>query len=85
MLAMETSSTKMCGAIADHAARPPGKARGMDQRDRAAIAVADQEHRLARGVDVQRGGKRGQHLVRLAVHESTPSSARSCGRGVERP
>ena len=61
----------------DHAGH--GKARGMEQGDRAAVAVPEQP----RPLDADRGEERGQHLVGLAVHEvGLPALVARLGRRV---
>jgi hypothetical protein len=57
------------------------EARGVQQRDRRAVAVAEQPGPVDRGVDAQRAQQRRQHLVRLVVHEvGAPGLARRARR-----
>ena len=67
MLATDTSSTNTCGASSTSPVT--GCSLGVDQRDRAAVAVADQD----RALDPVRREQRREHLQRLVVHEVRPA------------
>ena len=78
MLATETSSTNTCGATATTPAT--GCRAAWSSAIDAAVAVAEEPGPL----DAERREQRGQHLVRLVVHE-VGRPALVGGLGVERP
>lgn len=57
---------------------------GVEQRDRAAIAVAEQDGPISLGIDAKRGEQRGQYVGGLAVHEVDRALSPAVS-GVERP
>jgi hypothetical protein len=66
----------------DRPAQGFGERGRVEQGDGAAVAVAEEPGRVARGVEPQRAQQRGEHLVRLPVHEARrPALVRAARRG----
>jgi len=69
MLATETSSTKMWGRGGHDGGDGVRIHRGIEQRDRAAVAMAEQHRLVGARIHAQRVEQRRQRLLRLAMHE----------------